>query len=89
MAAGECGHRDKGERYCVAAVAFSAACFCVELKLNLGADTNCEDEDCGFCCGKRREEDGWGVALVGFEVMKRCGDGVWAFVRFSYVKPEG
>lgn len=81
MVAGKCGRRNRGEEYCVAGDALSAACFGVELKLNFGADANCEDEDCGACCWKRREEDGWAIGLVGFEVMKRCGDGVWAFVR--------
>ncbi len=80
-AAGKCGRRDIGEEYCVAGLVLSAACFCVELKLNFGAGANWDDEDRGAGCWKRREVDGWGIELVGFEVMKRCGDGVWVFFR--------
>jgi len=47
--------------------------------LNLGAEANWDDGACG--CWKRREEDGCCAGLVAFEVMKRCGDGVWAYVR--------
>lgn len=84
--AGRYGRRDRGEEYCVAGVALSAAGFCVELKLNLGAKANWDDDSCGACCWKRREDDGLGVGLVRLEVMKRCGDGVWAWVRYVRVE---
>jgi len=54
--------------------------FWVELKLNLGACANCwDDEGCEVRCSKLKDDGGgFGVGFAGFDVMNRCGDGVYS-----------